>query len=142
MPDAEKLFQELPHERENNDQQREKKVIGKAKKLIEQTSIELPAESSTERKEQPAIKPMALKLSVSLYERGMDSLDNIREFLRGHGVRKLTDSKAIRITIGAAITEAKLIEIHHQLKTDDKRCKHHQEKDHLHFLDGDVFMSV
>jgi hypothetical protein len=94
----------------------------KLSEIIEQTKAELPAGLSETRRE-PAAKPTALKFSVSLYERDVAALDQMRGFLRGYGVRKLTDSEAIRIAIRATAPDEKLIEICEQLKLDDNRRK-------------------
>ncbi len=127
LPDAASLFEAgVLNESENKDEQ----AIAKPAEMIEQTKLieiieqtELPAELIVEIREQQRVKPISLKFSVSLYERDVEALDQMREYLRGYGVRKLTDSEAIRIAIRATAPDEKLIEICEQLKLDDNRRK-------------------
>jgi hypothetical protein len=142
LPDAENLFQaESLAESENKDEPTTAEATKTVKETIEPEDARLPAQERINVEEQQGTKAMALKLSVSLYERDIESLDQIREYLRGYGVRKLTDSEAIRIAIRATTPEARLIEIHEQLKTDDRRRKQRQQKDdHSNFINANKLM--
>lgn len=152
LPDAENLFQaESLGKSENQDEPATDRATKTVKEMVEPEDARLPAQERIDAEEQPATRPMALKLSVSLYEKDVETLDKIREYLRGYGVRKLTDSEAIRIAIRATTPEARLIEIHEQLKTDDRRRKQRQQKDNYSSLidddrfmldDDDEFMSI
>ncbi len=129
LPDAASLFEAgVLNESENKDEQaiaKPAEMIEQTKliDLLEQTKAELPAELIVEIREQQRVKPISLKFSVSLYERDVEALDQMREYLRGYGVRKLTDSEAIRIAIRATAPSENLIEICEQLKLDDNRRK-------------------
>jgi hypothetical protein len=64
-----------------------------------------------------------VKLSVSLYNFDIECLDKIKDFMRTHGVRNLSDSEALRLACRTIRTDTNLIEIYETMLTEDRRRK-------------------
>lgn len=67
--------------------------------------------------------PRAAKISVSLYPSDIERLEEIRSVMRRYGVRKLTDSEALRLACRAVKIDESLVEIHRQMQSGDLRRK-------------------
>ena len=65
----------------------------------------------------------ALKLSVSLYDYDIVCLDKIKDFMRKQGIRKLTDSEALRIACRAVETNDNFLSIYEAMQLEDRRRK-------------------
>jgi hypothetical protein len=62
-----------------------------------------------------------VKLSVSLYNFDIDRLDKIKDFMRKHGVRNLSDSEAMRLACRAANVNDDFLAIHETMLREDQR---------------------
>jgi hypothetical protein len=65
----------------------------------------------------------AVKLSVSLYDFDIMCLDKIKDYMRQQGIRKLSDSEALRIACRAVETNNTFLGIYETMQTDDGRRK-------------------
>jgi hypothetical protein len=63
----------------------------------------------------------ALKLSVSLYDFDINCLDKIKDYMRKNGVRKLSDSEALRLACRAVETNTNFIGIYETMQREDGR---------------------
>ncbi|HEY5742132.1 MAG TPA: hypothetical protein VIS99_06285 [Terrimicrobiaceae bacterium] len=61
------------------------------------------------------------KCSITLYQRDLDILDKIREYLRQKGIRNLSDSEALRLACRTVSVDDRLIETYEVMKLDDGR---------------------
>ena len=64
------------------------------------------------------------KLSVSLYQRDLARLDEIKEFLRRHGHRNRSDSEALRLACRAVEVGEHLLPLYEEMQREDRRRKH------------------
>lgn len=62
-----------------------------------------------------------IKLSASLYNFDIECLDRIREFMRGKGVRNITDSEALRLACRAVKVDDSFMDIYQEMTKDDRR---------------------
>lgn len=96
------------------------------------TSVQEPARvvraaaatSGDKRTPGGAGKPAAegvIKLSASLYNFDIECLDRIREFMRGKGVRNITDSEALRLACRAVKVDDSFMDIYQEMTKDDRR---------------------
>lgn len=67
--------------------------------------------------------PGVVKLSVSLYSFDIDRIDKIKEFMRGHGVRNLSDSEALRLACRATPVDDGFLGIYETMLLEDQRRK-------------------
>lgn len=71
---------------------------------------------------QPAeAKEGVIKVSASLYSFDIECLDRIREFMRGKGVRNVTDSEALRLACRAVKIDDALVGIYEEMTKEDRR---------------------
>jgi hypothetical protein len=71
---------------------------------------------------QPAeAKEGVIKVSASLYNFDIECLDQIREFMRGKGVRSITDSEAMRLACRAVKIDDALVGIYEEMTKEDRR---------------------
>ena len=81
------------------------------------------------KKEPDALLPRATvggkaaKLSVSLYPRDIECMDQIKDFMRGLGFRNLADSEALRLACRAIAIDDRLGAILREMQTEDGRRK-------------------
>ncbi len=68
-----------------------------------------------------AVKEGVIKVSASLYSFDIECLDRIREFMRGKGVRNVTDSEALRLACRAVKIDDALIGIYEEMTKEDRR---------------------
>lgn len=77
-------------------------------------------------KEKPDTQPAGaregvIKVSASLYNFDIECLDRIREFMRGKGVRNVTDSEALRLACRAVKIDDALVGIYEEMTKEDRR---------------------
>ncbi|HEX7315057.1 MAG TPA: hypothetical protein VF297_14110 [Pyrinomonadaceae bacterium] len=68
-----------------------------------------------------AMKEGVIKVSASLYSFDIECLDQIREFMRGKGVRNVTDSEALRLACRAVKIDDALMGIYEEMTKEDRR---------------------
>jgi hypothetical protein len=62
-----------------------------------------------------------IKISASLYNFDIECLDRIREFMRGKGIRNVTDSEALRLACRAVKIDDALMGIYEEMTKEDRR---------------------
>ena len=62
-----------------------------------------------------------IKLSVSLYASDIICLDEIKDFMRERGVRRLSDSEALRMACRAVVCNDKFLDIYGGMQGEDRR---------------------
>lgn len=62
-------------------------------------------------------------LSVSLYQRDLERIDEIQQFMRGRGYRRLSDSEALRLACRTAPIGEDMIHAYHDMQGEDGRRK-------------------
>jgi hypothetical protein len=70
---------------------------------------------------QPEAREGVIKLSASLYNFDIECLDRIREFMRGKGIRNITDSEALRLACRAVKIDDALMGIYEEMSKEDRR---------------------
>lgn len=66
-------------------------------------------------------KEGVIKVSASLYNFDIECLDRIREFMRGKGVRNVSDSEALRLACRAVKIDDALVGIYEEMTKEDRR---------------------
>lgn len=66
-------------------------------------------------------KEGVIKVSASLYNFDIQCLDRIREFMRGKGVRNVSDSEALRLACRAVKIDDALVGIYEEMTKEDRR---------------------
>jgi hypothetical protein len=62
-----------------------------------------------------------IKVSASLYNFDIECLDRIREFMRGKGIRNITDSEALRLACRAVKIDDAMMGIYEEMTKEDRR---------------------
>lgn len=62
-----------------------------------------------------------VKLSVSLYNFDITCLEKIKDFMRERGVRRLSDSEALRIACRAVNCDNEVLGIYEEMQGEDRR---------------------
>jgi hypothetical protein len=75
----------------------------------------------------PLLSVRAPKLSVSLYHTDLNRLDEIKEFMRSHGHRNLSDSEALRLACRAVEINERFIEVFREMQAEDGRRARRKE---------------
>jgi len=70
---------------------------------------------------QGEIREGVIKLSASLYNFDIECLDRIREFMRGKGIRNITDSEALRLACRAVKIDDGFMDIYVEMTKEDRR---------------------
>lgn len=70
---------------------------------------------------QAEVREGVIKLSASLYNYDIECLDRIREFMRGKGIRNITDSEALRLACRAVKIDDALMGIYEEMIKEDRR---------------------
>jgi hypothetical protein len=65
----------------------------------------------------------APKLSVSLYQRDLHRLDEIKEFMQKRGIRNVSDSEALRLAIRGMELGEGLVDVYREMLGEDGRRK-------------------
>ncbi len=68
-----------------------------------------------------------IKQSVSLYTNDIARLDEIKDFMRRHGVRNLSDSEALRLACRAVKVSDDFLGIYEMMLREDRRRKNTQK---------------
>ena len=68
-----------------------------------------------------AAKEGVIKVSASLYSFDIECLDRIRGFMRGKGIRNVTDSEALRLACRAVKIDDALMGIYEEMTKEDRR---------------------
>ena len=71
--------------------------------------------------QQPDLREGVIKLSASLYNYDIECLDRIREFMRGKGIRNITDSEALRLACRAVKIDDGFMDIYEEMTKEDRR---------------------
>ena len=74
----------------------------------------------------PGILGRAPKLSVSLYHKDLDRLDQIKRFMHENGHRNLSDSEALRLACRAVEIGDRLLGLYTEMHSEDGRRKTNQ----------------
>jgi hypothetical protein len=64
-----------------------------------------------------------IKVSASLYNFDIECLERIKEFMRGKGVRNVTDSEALRLACRTVKIDDALVGIYEEMTKEDRRRK-------------------
>jgi hypothetical protein len=82
-----------------------------------------PARGTRKKAEtqQPDVREGVIKLSASLYNYDIECLDRIREFMRGKGIRNITDSEALRLACRAVKIDDGFMDIYEEMTKEDRR---------------------
>jgi hypothetical protein len=67
------------------------------------------------------VREGVIKLSASLYNFDIECLDRIREFMRGKGIRNITDSEALRLACRAVKIDDGFMDIYEEMTKEDRR---------------------
>jgi len=67
------------------------------------------------------VREGVIKLSASLYNYDIECLDRIREFMRGKGIRNITDSEALRLACRAVKIDDGFMDIYEEMTKEDRR---------------------
>ncbi len=67
------------------------------------------------------VREGVIKLSASLYNYDIECLDRIREFMRGKGIRNITDSEALRLACRAVKIDDAFMGIYEEMTKEDRR---------------------
>ncbi|MCA1615181.1 MAG: hypothetical protein LC800_13815 [Acidobacteria bacterium] len=67
------------------------------------------------------VREGVIKLSASLYNFDIECLDRIREFMRGKGIRNITDSEALRLACRAVKIDDAFMAIYEKMTKEDRR---------------------
>lgn len=70
-----------------------------------------------------------IKLSASLYDYDIECLDRIRNFMRGKGIRNITDSEALRLACRAAVIDDRFLELYEHMSKQDGRRRSSSSKE-------------
>lgn len=70
---------------------------------------------------QAEVREGVIKLSASLYNFDIECLDRIREFMRGKGIRNITDSEALRLACRAVRIDDDFMNIYEEMIKEDRR---------------------
>lgn len=76
-----------------------------------------------EKSAKPVDGTASQKCSITLYQTDLDILDEIRNYLRRHGVRNLSDSEALRLACRTILLNDKLLKTYQSMRLDDGRRK-------------------
>lgn len=71
--------------------------------------------------QQADVREGVIKLSASLYNYDIECLDRIREFMRGKGIRNITDSEALRLACRAVKIDDGFMDIYEEMTKEDRR---------------------
>lgn len=71
--------------------------------------------------QQAEVREGVIKLSASLYNYDIACLDRIREFMRGKGIRNITDSEALRLACRAVKIDDGFMDIYEEMTKEDRR---------------------
>jgi hypothetical protein len=71
--------------------------------------------------QQAGAREGVIKVSASLYSFDIECLDRIREFMRGKGIRNVTDSEALRLACRAVKIDDALMGIYEEMTKEDRR---------------------
>jgi hypothetical protein len=79
--------------------------------------------SESPKPPKPANSAASQKRSITLYQTDLDILDEIRNYLRRHGIRNLSDSEALRLACRTILLNENLLKTYQFMKLDDGRRK-------------------
>ena len=92
---------------------------------VAQRAASQPASPRGNRKKadapQAEVREGVIKLSASLYNFDIECLDRIREFMRGKGIRNITDSEALRLACRAVKIDDAFMDIYEEMTKEDRR---------------------
>ncbi len=71
--------------------------------------------------QQAEVREGVIKVSASLYSFDIECLDLIRDFMRGKGIRNVTDSEALRLACRAVKIDDALMGIYEEMIKEDRR---------------------
>ena len=63
------------------------------------------------------------KCSITLYQKDLNILDEIRDYLRQKGVRNLSDSEGLRLACRTVSLDNRLVNTYERMKLEDGRRK-------------------
>jgi hypothetical protein len=80
--------------------------------------------SESLKSSKPANGAASQKCSFTLYQTDLDVLDEIRKYLRRHGVRNLSDSEALRLACRTVSFDDCLLKTYAAMRLEDGRRRH------------------
>jgi hypothetical protein len=84
---------------------------------------EAAAEAPAPESRKSVASARAPKLSVSLYQRDLHRLDEIKEFMQKRGIRNVSDSEALRLAIRGIELGEGLLDVYQEMLGEDGRRK-------------------
>ena len=75
------------------------------------------------RKQQAKAEAMASKISVSVYPKDMERLDDLKDYMKKQGIRNISDSEALRIACRTLTLGSKCVDVYHEMQKEDGRRK-------------------
>lgn len=73
------------------------------------------------RSERAAELTASQKCSVTLYQKDLDILDDIRNYLRQKGIRNLSDSEGLRLACRTVSLDDRLVKTYEAMRMEDGR---------------------
>jgi hypothetical protein len=84
----------------------------------------LPAQVRKKPRNRPSAVPgitPSQKCSITLYQKDLDILDDIRDYLRQKGIRNLSDSEALRLACRTVSFDDRLVKTYEAMRMEDGR---------------------
>ena len=81
----------------------------------------VPANSQQKHSETPSAIASSQKRSITLYQKDLNILDEIRDYLRQKGIRNLSDSEAVRLACRTVSLGDRLLKSYAAMKMEDGR---------------------
>ena len=87
---------------------------------LDDTAAQVNKKSRSRPTAAPGINP-SQKCSITLYQKDLDILDGIRDYLRQKGVRNLSDSEALRLACRTVSFDDRLVKTYEAMRMEDGR---------------------
>ncbi len=82
-----------------------------------------PEPISSIRKKQTKAELAASKISVSVYSKDMERLDELKDYMKKQGLRNISDSEALRIACRALTLNSRCVDVYYEMQKEDGRRK-------------------
>ena len=79
----------------------------------------VPANSQQKHSETPSANTSSQKRSITLYQKDLNILDEIRDYLRQKGIRNLSDSEGLRLACRTVSFDDRLVMAYEAMKLED-----------------------
>jgi hypothetical protein len=74
-------------------------------------------------KKQTKTDATASKISVSVYPKDIERLDELKDYMKKQGIRNISDSEALRIACRALTLSSQCVDVYHEMQKEDGRRK-------------------